>query len=114
AFVQAAVKRSIANIPGATRSIQVPEQDPEPSVPDPLLLEFSEEEMADVELLIRFAPELAQQGGKLAVYYEQFMKAGPVGPPVRLTNVIKLKPAYYSVTAECPDFESYRSRPFRL
>jgi Trypsin-like peptidase domain/Caspase domain len=111
-YVKAEVVSNVVDLADAA-NIQLPERDAEPSETNPLVLGFSEAEMEERELLIRMAPDLALNGGRLTVFYERYPMKGPIGPPLNAATGVLLKPAHYSIEAESPTFERQRTRPFR-
>jgi hypothetical protein len=112
-FVQASVKEKVGLIPGAARSTQTPEFVSDRRTPDPLVVAFTEEQIAEVPLLVRVSPDEALKTATLNVWYESSRRWGPFGPGLSIAQTVNLKPAHYSLEAEACDYQKKRTDPFR-
>jgi hypothetical protein len=111
-FVQASVKERVERIPGAARSTQVPESLSDRRRPDVLLVEFKEDQIAEVDMLIRLAPDSALKTARLTVWLGS-SRNWPFGPPLSVAHTVKLKPAHYWVEVEANAYQRKRTDPFR-
>src|SRR5262249_18887446 len=103
----------VERIAGASRTTQVPENVTPRNVPDPLLMTFTEQQIEEVDMLVRLSPQAALKTATLTVFYESFKKAGPFGPDLKVPHKVKLKPAHYSLEAAATGYELKRTDPIR-
>lgn len=107
-FVKKSVQRQIKYCgKDITEYIQIPEQESEPSSPNPIIRIFDEKDIPDVELIVRVGPKAARNIGEIKILYGKYLEAGPVAPIPNPSKFI-LKPDHYIVEATAPGFSTER------